>query len=116
MPASHRVALFEQEQTRGAPFDSAALQSAIPAITLDLGQGGMGLTTEQPLPETSLLRFSFADSFPQSVQTGEGQVAWCNQQLNKPGFLAGISFQDDQFIETMGLYLGLIIGLPPSLD
>lgn len=77
------------------------------AKTLDLSRGGMRLTTNKPLVNDSVLQFSFGDSFPQSLQQGTGQVAWCNKEIDNPGYQAGISFQDDHIIEAMGLYLGL---------
>jgi hypothetical protein len=77
------------------------------ARTLDLSSGGMRLTTNKPLVNDSVLQFSFDNSFPVGLQECIGQVAWCNKEIDAPGYQAGISFQDDQTIEAMGLYLGL---------
>ncbi len=77
------------------------------ARTLDLSSGGMRLTTDKPLINDSVVQFSFGQPFPESLQEGNGQVAWCNKEIDAPGYQAGISFQDDQTIEAMGLYLGL---------
>ncbi|OGR16081.1 MAG: hypothetical protein A2X81_06000 [Desulfobacterales bacterium GWB2_56_26] len=113
--ASHRVTLVLFLQSgEFASHLPAAYESAACCRTLDLGKGGMRLTTEQPLMKATVIRFSFADSFPKSVQTGQGQIAWCNKQQNQPDYQAGIAFQDDRLIDTMGLYLGLIISIPPS--
>lgn len=76
------------------------------AETLDLSSGGMRLTTNTPLKNDSVLQFSFGNDFPESLQEGIGQVAWCNKEIDNPGYQAGISFQDDQTIEAMNLFLG----------
>jgi hypothetical protein len=77
------------------------------ARTLDLSNGGMRLTTHEPLINDTVLQFSFGDTFPEHLQEGTGQVAWCNKEVDAPGYQAGISFHDDQTVEAMGLYLGL---------
>lgn len=77
------------------------------AQTLDLSQGGMRLNIKKPLVDDSLIEFSFDDSFPNSLRDGTGQVQWCNKQIDESGYQAGISFQDDRLIESMGTYLGL---------
>ncbi len=77
------------------------------AKTLDLSNSGMRLTTNKPLINDSVLQFSFGDTFPENLQDSAGQVAWCNKEVDAPGYQAGISFHDDQTIEAMGLYLGL---------
>ena len=120
--ASHRVTLVVLLQSGELASHlppahvSAAYESAACCRTLDLGKGGMRLTAEQPLVQATVIRFSFADSFPKSVQTGQGQIAWCNKQQNQPEYQAGIAFKDDRLIDTMGLYLCLIISIPPSAD
>ena len=112
--ASHRVTLVELLQTGQSASHLPAAHESATCCTLDLSKGGMRLTTEQPLVKASVIRFSFADSFPKSVQTGQGQIAWCNKQQDQPDYQAGIAFQDDRLIDTMGLYLGLITSIPPS--
>lgn len=74
--------------------------------TLDLSMGGMRLATEKPLINDTIVRFSFEEFFPKNLQEGTGQIAWCNKQIDEPGYQAGISFQDDHLIDAMGLYLG----------
>lgn len=112
--ASHRVTLVKPLQAGQAAFP-AAVESAA-CWTLDLGKGGMRLTTEQPLVQASVIRFSFVDSFPQSVQSGQGLIAWCNRQHDRPAYQAGIAFHDDKLIDTMGLYLGLLTSISPAAD
>lgn len=77
------------------------------AKTLDLSQGGMRLNMEKPLADDTLIRFSFEDSLPEILRDGTGLVQWCNKQIDEDGYQAGISFQNKQHIETMGLYLDL---------
>lgn len=117
--ASHEVTLVEflqmgQLASHLLAAHVSAAHVAASCRTLDLGKGGMRLTTEQPLVKATVIRFSFAESFPKSVQTGQGQIAWCSKQQNLPDYQAGIAFQDDRLIDTMGLYLGLITSIPPS--
>jgi hypothetical protein len=75
------------------------------AKTLDLSGGGMRLTTKNPLANHSLVQFTFDGSFPENLQYGTGQVAWCNKQIDEPGYQAGITFQDDRLITSMDRYL-----------
>ena len=75
--------------------------------TLDLSQGGMRLAMDKPLVSDTVVGFSLEGSFPRILQAGKGQVAWCSKEIDGPGYQAGISFQDDQIIDAMGLYLGL---------
>ena len=77
------------------------------AETLDLSSGGMRLATNTPLKNDSVLKFSFGNDFPESVQEGIGQVAWCNKEIDNPGYQAGISFQNEQTIEAMDFFLGM---------
>ncbi len=76
------------------------------AQTLDLSSGGMRLTTNNPLLNNSVIQFSFNDSFPEDLQEGTGLIAWCNKEVDEPGYQAGISFQDEQTVQAMELYLG----------
>jgi hypothetical protein len=78
---------------------------SIIAKTLDLSSGGMRLTTKNPLINHSLVQFTFDQSFPENLQNGTGQVAWCNKQIDEPGYQAGITFQDDRLITSMDRYL-----------
>lgn len=77
------------------------------AKTIDLSSGGMRLITSNPLSSKSVVQFSFGDAFPISLQNCSGKVAWCNKEIDDPGYQAGISFNDDQVIEAIGLHLGL---------
>lgn len=77
------------------------------AKTIDLSSGGMRLTTSNPLTSKSVVQFSFGDSFPKSLQNCSGKVAWCNKEIDDPGYQAGISFNDEQLIEAIGQHLGL---------
>ncbi|KJS02939.1 MAG: hypothetical protein VR65_03630 [Desulfobulbaceae bacterium BRH_c16a] len=75
--------------------------------TLDLSKGGLRLATEKPLINDTMVRFSFEESFPESLRKGKGEIAWSNKIIDEPGYQAGISFKDDHLINTMGVYLGL---------
>lgn len=75
--------------------------------TIDLSSGGMRLTTNNPLISKSVVQFSFGNAFPKSLQNFSGKVAWCNKEIDDPGYQAGISFNDEQVIEAMGQHLGL---------
>ncbi|NTW87682.1 MAG: PilZ domain-containing protein [Desulfobulbaceae bacterium] len=77
------------------------------ATTLDLSSSGMRLTTDKPLINDSVIQFVFNDFFPENLQEGTGQVAWCSKEIDSPYYQAGISFQDDQLIKAMGSYLNL---------
>ncbi|MFH0785385.1 MAG: PilZ domain-containing protein [Pseudomonadota bacterium] len=77
------------------------------AKTLDLSNGGMRLTTNRPLANNTVVQFLFGKSFPQDLQEGSGQVAWCNKEIDNPGYQAGIAFHDDRIIKAMALYLDL---------
>ena len=100
--ARHKITLV-----RLLHSDTVVSHFSTVARTLDLSSGGMRLTTHEPLINDSVLQFSFGDSFPEQLQKGTGQVAWCNKEVDAPGYQAGISFHDDPIIEAMGLYLGL---------
>jgi len=75
------------------------------AKTLDLSSGGMRLTTSKPLVNSSIVQFSFDNSFPENLHECSGQVAWCNKEIDVPGYQAGISFQDHHVVEAMDTYL-----------
>jgi len=84
-----------------------ATHLSAPAKTLDLSNGGMRLTTDKPLNRKSLIHFSFDHSFPENLQKVRGQVAWCNKEIDTPGYQAGISFQDYRTLEAMNRYLNV---------
>lgn len=100
----------------GSVAKLAAGQDLALCWTLDLGKGGMRLATDLPLAKAEVIRFTFTESFPPSVQSGQGQIAWCTRPYGQPVYQAGIAFQDDRLIDTMGLYLGLITAMPPAAE
>jgi hypothetical protein len=75
------------------------------AETIDISKIGMRLQTDIPLPNDTVLQFTFSDNFPVSVRTGAGLVEWCNKQIDAPGYQAGISFQSSTVIEAMDSFL-----------
>jgi hypothetical protein len=77
------------------------------AETIDLSRTGMRLTTRKPLPDSSLLTFSFDHSFPKKLDDSVGEVMWCNKEIDNPGYQAGIAFQDDPTREAVAAYLDL---------
>jgi hypothetical protein len=77
------------------------------AETLDLSRGGMRLTTRKPLPDSSLLTFSFDHSFPKKLDDATGQVMWCNKEIDNPGYQAGVAFQEETTREAVAAYLDL---------
>jgi len=99
---SHKITLVKLIES-----GEIAAHSSDPAKTLDLSNGGLRLTTNKPLSKKSLVHFSFGHSFPENLQTARGQVAWCNKDIDTPGYQAGISFQDYRTIEAMNRYLNL---------
>lgn len=76
------------------------------AHTLDVSQGGMRLSTFQPLRGDSIVEFSFHEPFPLTLHSALGHVAWCNKQINEPGYQAGIAFKNERVIQAMGNFLG----------
>lgn len=81
--------------------------SSIIGQTVDLSKGGMHFTTEKPMVKGTIVQFSFDRNFPENLQEGKGQIAWCNKHIDEPGYHAGISFQKDHLLNAME-YLGLI--------
>lgn len=75
------------------------------AKTMDLSCGGMRLTTNKPLPNDSIVMFSFDNSFGSTLKECSGKVAWCNKAIDHPGYQAGITFRDDNMIKAMNSYL-----------
>ncbi|MGB3221259.1 MAG: PilZ domain-containing protein [Desulforhopalus sp.] len=73
--------------------------------TVDVSKGGMRVTIDNPLGYASMVQFSFDDSFPQALHKVTGHVEWCNKQIDKPGYQAGVSFHGDRIVEAMCLYL-----------
>jgi len=73
---------------------------------IDLSKGGMRLVTEKPLTHDSTVQLSFDDSFPQDLREVTGLVAWCNKQVDEPGYQAGVSFQGEHITKAMARYLG----------
>jgi hypothetical protein len=76
----------------------------ISANTLDLSMGGMRLQSDAPLTNDTVMHFSLPLRAGRS-HTGVGQVAWCNKQIDEPGYQIGIAFQDEQFKQAMAAYL-----------
>lgn len=78
----------------------------IAASTIDMSMGGMRIHTDRPLTSDSLMHLSFEPPLGDNQNNCIGQVAWCNKQIDEPGYQVGISFHDEQFIQTMGIFLG----------
>lgn len=89
------------------PSGEIVTHYSINGQTLDLGMGGLRLATEKPLINDTMVRFSLAESFPESLRKGKGQIAWSNKIIDEPGYQAGLSFREDHLINTMGVYLRL---------
>lgn len=104
----HKVTLVQLKST-----GEIASHFATIATTLDVSMGGMRLSIEEPLLNDISVQFSFADFFPESLQSGVGQIAWCNKQIDAPGYQAGLAFQGERIAQAMGLYLGLHNGTLP---
>lgn len=73
--------------------------------TLDVSKGGMRITTDRPIKDTTMIQFSFDDSFPETLRDMTGQVAWCNKQVDARGYQAGIFFTKAALMEEMGRFL-----------
>lgn len=76
------------------------------ASLLDLGSGGMCLTTREMLMNDSMIQFHFKNSFPSSQKSGLAKVKWCVPADNDLEYHVGLAFQNDQVIQAMGDYLG----------
>jgi len=75
------------------------------AKTVDVSMGGMRLATSDPLLNDTIVQFSFDDSFPKSLQSGMGQIKWCNKQRDEEIYQIGLSFQGSKALGAMGSYL-----------
>ena len=75
------------------------------AKTLDVSMGGMRVLTSDPLLNDTVVQFSFDDSFPKSLQSGMGQIKWCNKQVDEKSYQIGLSFQEENAVKAMGSYL-----------
>jgi len=80
------------------------------ARTLDLSVGGMRLTTEMPLQNDSEIQFSFDEIQSEQMLAGKGYIAWCNKQIDEPGYQAGIVFGEKNFSKEIGSYLSSLRG------
>lgn len=76
------------------------------AKTLDISSNGMRLEVDVPLQDDTVIQFSFDDSFPKALQSGIGQVRWCNKQIDHKGYQAGLTLQGEKTVEAMKTYLG----------
>jgi len=97
----HKITLVKSTQSGEVISHHSAI-----AKTLDLSTNGMRLEVDFPLIDDTVVQFSFDDSFPKALQSGIGQIRWCNKQIDEPGYQAGITFQEGQAIEAMNAYLG----------
>jgi len=75
------------------------------AKTMNVSMGGMRIITSVPLLNDTVVRFSFDDSFPKSLQSGMGRIKWCNKQIDEKNYQIGLSFQEENAIRAMGSYL-----------
>lgn len=98
--ATHRITLVKL-------IDRDAVVSHLGSVaeTIDLSMGGMRLLLDKPLSSEATVGFSFDDSFPEDLQHGQGYIAWCNKQIDDPGYQAGIAFASDRIMAAMGHYL-----------
>ncbi len=75
------------------------------AKILDISCGGMRLFTFPALTRQSLVELSFGADFPISLHHTTAQVAWCNKQIDEPGYQAGITFLEKGIIAAVSRYL-----------
>jgi len=101
-PSTHKVTLVKLIQS-----GEVVSHLSTEASTLDLSQGGMRLNLDKPLEDDAIIQFTFEESLPRVLREGTGQVQWCSKQIDEGGYQAGIAFQSDHLIKTMGLYLGM---------
>ena len=78
------------------------------AKTLDVSIGGMRLTTTTPLQSEGTIRFCFEETLPDHYVAGTGHIAWCNKQIDEPGYQAGVIFDGEGLVQAMGSYLAAI--------
>lgn len=76
------------------------------ASTLDVSKEGMRLSTPVPLANGTVVQFFIHDSSSEDLQSGIGQITWCNKYVDEPGYQVGVLFQRKSYIEAMGDYLG----------
>lgn len=71
------------------------------AKTLDMSRAGMRLSLETPLQSDGLIRFSFDDVHSDQILTGKGHIAWCNKQIDEPGYQAGVVFEGGSWLRRL---------------
>ncbi len=98
----HKVTLVQLRST-----GQVASHHAVNATTLDVSMGGMRLYIDDPIDNDISVQFSFADFLPDSLKSGTGIIAWCNKQVDTPGYQAGLSFRGEKIPKAIGHYLGL---------
>jgi hypothetical protein len=99
--AKHKITLMKEFNA----VNFSKQEIPIHGQTVDLSAGGMRLVTDLPLLNDSLIQFSFDESFPEELQLGTGQIAWCNKLIDMPGYQSGIIFQSNQVMQAMNNYL-----------
>jgi hypothetical protein len=97
----HKITLVKSTQSGEIISHHAAI-----AKTLDVSRNGMRLEVDIPLMDDTVVQFSFDDSFPKALQSGLGQIKWCNKQIDESGYQAGLTLQGEQEVEAMRQYLG----------
>jgi len=94
----------------GMADDPTIFHNKAKARILDLSVGGMRLATEMPLQNDSEIQFSFDERKSEQMFSGKGYIAWCNKQIDEPGYQAGIVFGEKKFSKEIGSYLSSLRG------
>lgn len=91
------VALYTCDE-KGQPV--SALDDS--AITLDIGMGGMKISSRKEIKPHMMVAFKFADDYLPSTLTGVGEVRWTKPQPDSSSFQAGLSFTDSAVPAALG--------------
>lgn len=91
------VAIYTCDE-KGTPV--AALDDS--AVTLDIGMGGMKISSRREIRPNMMLAFRFADDYIPSTLTGVGEVRWTRHLPDSSSFQAGISFTDSAVPNALG--------------
>lgn len=77
------------------------------AMTLDLGLGGIRISSNSEIPPHKILHFSFREDFYHTPIKGVGEVRWSMQAEGPLPYQAGLAFLDNTLPSEVGERLGL---------
>jgi uncharacterized protein (TIGR02266 family) len=91
--AKERVAI-------GVPISYRSGRTIAAAVTLDVGKGGLGIRTMNPLPKGTIIRVKFRLPGTPSEIDASGQVAWSDGKVGMGVQFDNVTPGDQQSIDT----------------